>query len=128
MMTEREICRSYSQARDLKQRVISLAKANNTTPEAIREILRRNGYAPPVMAQEKPVEPPSHTLPAEMWPGADGAMARTAKLVALVEQGTTVNKIAEEMGISYGQALTWVARICVLCEEYIAAAEGGSPT
>ena len=47
--------------------------------------------------------------------------------MALVEQGTSTIKLAKEFGVSYGQALTWVARLCVLCEEYIAAAEGGTP-
>ncbi len=117
-MTEQEICWSYSQARDLKQRIIALAKANNTTPEDIRDILHRNGYAPPEITP-RPVDP---------CPSTVVDLTRSARLIELVEQGTTAEEIAEELGVSYGQALTWVARLCTLCEEYIVAAEGGGPT
>jgi len=115
MMNEKEICRAYNRAGNLREKIRELAARNDTTVEVIREILRRNGYAPPVMVPGP--------IPASFWPGADAAMIKTSRLVSLVEQGASASEIAEEFGISYGQALTWVARLCVLCEEYITQAE-----
>lgn len=120
MMTEKEIVRAYRSAQDLRQAVIDLAVRAKTTPDAIRDILHilhRNGYAPPEITP-RPVVP---------CPGVAVDLPRTARLIELVEQGATAEEIAGEMGVSYGQALTWVARLCTLCEEYIAAAEGGGP-
>ena len=117
MMTEKAIVLAYRSAQDLRQAVIDLAVRAKTTPDAIRDILHRNGYAPPEITP-RPVVP---------CPGVAVDLPRTARLIELVEQGATAEEIAGEMGVSYGQALTWVARLCVLCEEYIAAAEGGGP-
>lgn len=123
MMSNREICQFYSQARDLRWAIRELAVKNGTTAENIRAILLRNGFAPPEMPPAPSVTP---------WPGADTFLAKTARLIELVEQGIPVPRIAEELGISYGQALTWVARICTLCEEYIASKsedkQGGLPS
>lgn len=117
MMTEKAIVLAYRSAQDLHQAVIDLAQKNKTTPDAIRDILHRNGYAPPEITSRS-------VAPCR---GVAVDLTLAARLIELVEQGTTVEEIAEELGVSYGQALTWVARLCVLCEEYIAAAEGGGP-
>lgn len=111
-MSSKEIVRVYRQTKDLRQAVIDLAQKNKTTPDVIQDILRRNGYAPPDVMPR---------------PGATVDLTRSTHLIELVEQGTPVPEIADALGVSYGQALTWVARLCCLCEEYIAAAEGGAP-
>lgn len=123
MMNEQKICQAYSTAGDLRQRITALAKANGTTTDVIRDILIRNGYSPPAMPA------PARCTPALVPPKAaltNRGLERALRLMELAEQGTPAEKIAEEFGVSYGQALTWVARLCVLCEEYIAAAKGGA--
>lgn len=124
MMSEQKICQAYSTAGDLRQGITALAKANGTTTDVIRDILIRNGYSPPVMPA------PVRCVPALVPPEAaltNRGLERALRLMELAEQGTPAEKIAEEFGVSYGQALTWVARLCVICEEYIAAMEGGTP-
>ena len=109
MMTEKEIVRAYRSSPNLHQAIKDLAKSNGTTVEAIYEILRRRNYVPPV-------------IPKPSRPGAGPAPVSATRLVGLVEQGATAEEIAEELGVSYGQALILVARLFVLCEEYIATA------
>lgn len=111
MMTEKEIIRTYRSSPNLHQAIKDLAKSNRTTVDVIYEILRRHNYVPPVALK------PSLS-------SAGPAPVSATRLVGLVEQGATAEEIAEELGVSYGQALTLVARLCVLCEEYIAVAEG----
>ena len=90
MMTEKEIVRAYRSAQDLRQAVIDLAVRAKTTPDAIRDILHRNGYAPPEITP-RPVVP---------CPGVAVDLPRTARLIELVEQGATAEEIVGEMGVS----------------------------
>ena len=75
-MSEQKICQAYITAEDLRQRITTLAKANGTTTDVIRDILIRNGYAPPIVpapAQYTPVlVPPKATLPTAIWNGPSG--------------------------------------------------------
>lgn len=127
MMSEQKICEAYTTAGDLRQRITALAKANGTTTDVIRDILIRNGYSPLAMPEPvrripafKPLVSPEPAI-------TNHRLERAYRLMKLAEQGTPAEKIAEEFGVSYGQALTWVTRLCVLCEEYIAAAKGDAP-
>lgn len=110
MMTEKEIIRTYRSSPNLHQAIKDLAESNGTTVEAIYEILRRHNYVP--TATLKPSRPDAAPAPIS-----------ATRLIGLVEQVAPAEEIAEELGVSYGQALTLVARLCVLCEEYIATAD-----
>ncbi len=124
MMTKEEIIRSYREAKNQRKQLRRLAELNDTTIQAIKTVLQEAGVPLPAPSPQKTIS----SVPAvDSWPGAVVDLTRTARLIELVEQGATAEEIAGEMGVSYGQALTWVARLCVLCEEYIAAAEGGGP-
>lgn len=123
-MTREEIVRDYREAKNQKKQIRILADRNRTTPQAIRELLREAGVALPAPGFQPPALPAPVGIPR---PGADITQIRAARLIGLVEQGASAEEIADALGVSYGQALTWVARLCVICEEYIAAAEGGAP-
>ena len=85
-----------------------------------KEIVRAYRSSPNLHQAIKDYVPP--VIPKPSRPGAGPAPVSATRLVGLVEQGATAEEIAEELGVSYGQALTLVARLCVLCEEYIATA------
>ncbi|MCI8652612.1 MAG: hypothetical protein HFF11_02805 [Angelakisella sp.] len=102
MMNEQKICQAYSTAGDLRQRITALAKANGTTTDVIRGILIRNGYSPPAMPA------PARCTPVLVPPKAaltNRGLERALRLMELAEQGTSAEKIAEEFGVCYGQAL-----------------------
>ncbi len=116
-MTEKEIVQAYRSAQNLHQIIMDLAVKAHHPPQVIRSILRRNGYVPP----EDPAPTQPLVSPEPAFSNRD--LMRTLKLIEMVEQGASTEKIAEVFGISFGQALTWKARLLVICEEYVAAAE-----
>lgn len=127
-MNDREICRAYNRAGNLRQKIRDLAEQHNTTVETIREVLRRNGYAPPVVPSAgsfphaspvpapEPIVSPTPRL-------SNSSLEKALHLIALVEEGRPLEKIAETLGLTFGQAMTLVARLCTYCEEYIAQSE-----
>lgn len=124
-MTHEEIIRNYRQAKNKKRQIQILADMNHTTKQAIRELLREAGVPLPAPGPQPPVSSGPPVSSPQI--GTNTALTRSVHLIELVERGTSAAEIAEVLGVSYGQALTWVARLCVLCEEYIAATEGDVP-